>query len=95
MDACHTSIDGFHNITKGKIKTRAIKVDNFLVGTDGADGQMIHITLKLMTGRSKEARQELANILYKVGQKYLPKTDFPKAALTVEIVELDKETYIP
>lgn len=95
MQDCHHALDGLHNIATERVKTRAIKLDHFLVGHHGQNGQMIHVTLKLMTGRSSEARQELARILYDTVRTHLPQGRYPSAALTVEVVELDKETYIP
>ncbi len=90
MHDCHHAMDGLHNVTTDRVKTRAVKLDDFLVGVHGATGQMVHITLKLMTGRSVEARHELAKILYDKAKKHIPES----AALTVEVVELDKATYM-
>lgn len=91
---CHHAINGLHNITTDRVKTRAVRLDDFLVGIHGENGGIIHITLKLMTGRSIEARQELAKILYEKARAHLPQDKHPIAALTVEVVELDKTTYI-
>jgi 5-carboxymethyl-2-hydroxymuconate isomerase len=52
---CHHAMDGHHKVTNDHVKTRAIKLDDFWVGVHRAQGQMIHITLKLMTGRSIRA----------------------------------------
>lgn len=91
---CHHAMDGHHNVTNDRVKTRAIKLDDFFVGVYRGKGQMIHITLKLMTGRSIEARHELAKMLYDEAKKHLPAAKYPNAALTVEVVELDRATYI-
>jgi 5-carboxymethyl-2-hydroxymuconate isomerase len=85
----HGALNGMYNVTQDRLKTRAIRLDDFLVGTHGTSGKMIHITLKLMTGRTTEARKEMGGILASVTKKYIP----AETALTVEIVELDKETY--
>ena len=91
---CHHAMDGHHNVTNDRVKTRAIKLENFWVGVHRTDGQMIHITLKLMTGRSVEARHELAKMIYDKAKAHLPKDKYPNTALTVEVVELDRATYI-
>lgn len=85
----HGALDGLYNVTQDRLKTRAVKLDNFLVGVNGASGQMVHITLKLLTGRKVEARKEMGQILASIAQKYISL----ETALTVEIAELDKETY--
>lgn len=85
----HNALDGLYNVSKERLKTRAIKLDDYLVGIHGKSRQMVHITLKLMTGRTIEARKEMGEILGSVARKHIPKD----SALTVEIVELDRETY--
>lgn len=94
MHDCHHALNGLHNVSTDRVKTRAVKLDNFLVGTHDEKGQMIHVTLRLMTGRSVEARAELAKILYDKVRTHIPQDKYPNSALTVEIVELDKATYI-
>jgi 5-carboxymethyl-2-hydroxymuconate isomerase len=85
----HGALDGLYNVTQDRLKTRAIKLENYLVGIHGRSGQMVHITLKLLTGRTVAARKEMGGILASVARKHIPL----ESALTVEIVELDKETY--
>lgn len=91
---CHHALDGIHNVTIDRVKTRAIKLDDYLVGVHGEKGQMIHITFRLLTGRSVEARRELAQILYDKAKAHIPADIYPNAALTVEVVELERETYL-
>ena len=91
---CHHALNGLHNVTTDRVKTRAIKLSDFCVGTSDEKGQMMHVTLRLMTGRSIDARQELAKKLEDVVRKHLSVDQYPNAALTIEIVELDRETYI-
>lgn len=86
----HGALDGLYNVTQDRLKTRALKLDDYLVGIHGQAGQMVHITLKLLTGRTVEARKEMGGVLANVARKHIP----AESALTVEIVELDKETYI-
>ena len=83
---CHHALDGIHNVTIDRVKTRAVKLDDFLVGAHGANGQMIHITFRLLPGLSIEAKQELAKILYDKARAYIPADIYPQAALTVEVV---------
>lgn len=95
VDDCHHALNGLHNVSTDRVKTRAIKLDNFLVGIHGNKGEMIHITLRLLAGRSSEARYELAQMLYDKARAHIPVAQYPDSALTVEVVELDKATYIP
>jgi 5-carboxymethyl-2-hydroxymuconate isomerase len=89
IEDLHSCLNGLYNVTQDRLKTRAIRLDDYLIGTHGKSGKMVHVTLKLMTGRPIAARQEMGQILAAVTQKYIP----VDTALTVEIVELDKETY--
>ena len=94
MQDCHHALNGLHNVATERVKTRAIQLEHFLVGTHDDKGQMIHVTLRLLTGRSVEARQELAKVLYDKVRAHIPQDKYPHCAFTVEIVELDKATYI-
>lgn len=89
----HGAIDGLYNVSADRIKARAIPLHHYIVGTHGADAAMIHVTFKLMQGRTVEARKELSSLLQQVVRRYVPETKFPHSAVTIEVVELDTATY--
>lgn len=69
------------------IKVRAIPVEAYLTG--GADQPFVHVEIKLLPGRSDMQRKDLAERVLDTLKATLPAT----AALSVETVELHKESY--
>ncbi len=69
------------------IKVRAIAFDNFVTGD--TDRQFVHVTTKILSGRSLERRAELSNaILAKLTE--LLKNPI---SITVEISEIENAAY--
>ena len=95
LEDLHESISGLHGVTKDRIKTRAHKTDDYLVGDHGKWAEMIHINLKLAPGRTDEQKTELAQILHKVASKYIAEDSYANRSLTVEVSELHGPSYQP
>lgn len=76
-----------------RIKTRGIKLDHAVVGDQGADGHMIHITLLLLEGRDTETKQAYSNAIIDHAKKQTDTLSHP-CAVTLEVRDMDKETYI-
>jgi 5-carboxymethyl-2-hydroxymuconate isomerase len=76
--------DLFDNTT---IKTRAIPIANYLIG--GLQKPFIHITVKLLQGRTKDQKQTLAKELLKTTSKIFKIID----DVSVEIIELNPDYY--
>lgn len=93
LEELHHSIEGKYNVALEKIKTRTRKLKNYVVGKHGPDGQMVHIELKLMPGRSDEAKTDLSGILLNTVRKYVPESDYPNSVVTVEVSELHAPSY--
>lgn len=75
------------------IKSRAVRLDDILIG-DGTDfGAYVHVTLRLMEGRAAELKARLGAKLLAELRKFL-RNDRPyPVQLTVEICELDRSSY--
>lgn len=91
----HQALDGKYNIASNRIKTRAIRLTDYIVGDHGHDAAMIHITFKLMQGRTIEAQKELSSLLQQIARTHVPEDRYPHSAVTVEVVELITATYCP
>lgn len=89
----HAVIDGRHNVAAARIKARAIPLQHYIVGTHGQSAAMVHVTFKLLEGRSIEARKELSSLLQQTVRRHVPAERFPESAVTVEVVELQTATY--
>lgn len=76
-----------------RIKTRGIKLDHAVVGDQGADGRVIHITLLLLEGRDVETKQTYSAAIIEHAKKQTDELSQP-CAVTLEVRDMDKATYI-
>ena len=95
MQEMHQALDGKYNIASNRIKARAIKLTDYIVGDHGANAFMMHVTLKLMQGRTVEAQKELSSLLQNIARTHITTDAYPGSAITVEVVELITATYCP
>ncbi len=74
------------------IKSRAIRLDTFLIGTSSDRRAFVHVKLAILSGRSTEAKRELSESLLRV----LKESDWPTSAhvqLCVEVQEIERDVY--
>ena len=69
------------------IKTRAIAYDYYQTGA--LKKEFVHVTLKILTGRSLTQKIKLSELVI----NQLEKIDFQSTVITVDIVEMEKDTY--
>ncbi|TQV89436.1 5-carboxymethyl-2-hydroxymuconate Delta-isomerase [Aliikangiella coralliicola] len=70
------------------IKTRAIAIDYFRTGIEKQP--FIHVTVKILSGRSAEQRAALSNSI----AHELRKLKISQISLTIEICEIEKSSYV-
>lgn len=87
----HEELASFPTVDKHKIKSRAIALQDCIVGNDDDPDQMIHVTVKLLTGRDTELRRSMGEALQRVVKSHLLSDLY--CSVTVHIMEMDKETY--
>ncbi len=81
-------------VDKGRIKTRAIPLLHSVVGNNDAnDGTMAHVTVLLLEGRDVPTKQAYGQALHKVVADAVKK-EFPDCAVTLEVRDMVKDTYI-
>jgi 5-carboxymethyl-2-hydroxymuconate isomerase len=75
------------------IKSRAIRIGTFLVGTLPDDRAFVHVKLAILSGRSIQIKQELSeSLLLALKEMYKWPTN-PHVQLCVEMQEIERETY--
>ena len=75
------------------IKSRAIALDHYLVGTSAGDKAFIHVKLSILSGRTSHVKQALSNSLLQVLSDTTIAQQNMHIQLCVEILEIDRETY--
>ena len=92
-------LEGMHDalsnegVDRSRIKTRAIAVPHYVVGNDGKEGSMAHITLLLLEGRDDATKKQYSMPIHQLVKDQLTK-NIPNAAVTLEVRDMDKENYI-
>ena len=80
-------------IDKGRIKTRAVAVNNFSVGDKGKEGAFVHITLLLLEGRDIPTKQQYGQAIHKAVQVQVA-DKIAGCAITLEVRDMVTEAYI-
>lgn len=75
------------------IKSRAVKVETFKVGTALAERAFVHVKLALLSGRSAQIKQQLSESLLAVVQDLCEWPSDIEVQLCVEILDIDRDSY--
>lgn len=75
------------------IKSRAIRVDDVVIGTSPAARAFLHARLAILKGRSTEVKRELSERVLTIIQAAQSWPQDLDVQLCVEVLEIDKETY--
>lgn len=75
------------------IKSRALKIDDFRVGTALGERGFVAVRLALLSGRSPEVKQQLSANLLAVLQDLVERPDGVQLQLSVELLDIDREAY--
>ncbi|MDQ0121214.1 5-carboxymethyl-2-hydroxymuconate isomerase [Pseudomonas lini] len=76
------------------IKSRAVKIDTFKVGTAMAERAFVHVKLALLSGRSGQIKKQLSDSLLAVLQDLCQWPTGIEVQLAVEILDIDRESYV-
>ncbi len=75
------------------IKSRALRLDTWLVGTQEADAAFVHVKLAILSGRTEAVRQRLSGALLDCLRAQLASLGHPDVQACVEMLEIDRPTY--
>lgn len=70
------------------IKTRSMSYENFQTGISRKP--FIHVSSKILYGRNSEQKLQLSHAIL----SQLKKLNLPSCSLTVEIIDIDKDSYV-
>ena len=76
------------------LKSRFVLADSFQVGTLGAGRAFVHAQLRLLAGRTPEAKQDLSGRIADVLRRLTPRPPGVMVQLSVEIVDMDRPSYV-
>ncbi|WP_065257655.1 5-carboxymethyl-2-hydroxymuconate Delta-isomerase [Pseudomonas bananamidigenes] len=75
------------------IKSRAVKVETFKVGTGMGERAFVHVKLALLSGRSPEIKKQLSQSLLAVLQELCEWPAGVEVQLCVELLDIDRDSY--
>ena len=75
------------------IKSRAVKVETFKVGTGMGERAFVHVKLALLSGRSPQIKKQLSESLLAVLQDLCEWPAGVEVQLCVELLDLDRDSY--
>lgn len=81
-------------LDEADLKTRFVRAGSFQVGTAPAHRAFVHAQLRLLSGRSPEAKQDLAGRVAEVLRRLTPRPAGVLVQLSVEIVDMDRPSYV-
>ncbi|MBS0392225.1 MAG: 5-carboxymethyl-2-hydroxymuconate Delta-isomerase [Proteobacteria bacterium] len=81
-------------LDEADLKSRFVRHASFHVGTVPAGRAFVHAQLRLLSGRSPEAKQDLAHRVAEVLRRLTPRPAGVMVQLSVEIVDMDRPSYI-
>ncbi|AVO50013.1 5-carboxymethyl-2-hydroxymuconate isomerase [Melaminivora suipulveris] len=76
------------------LKTRLVRVDAFEIGTQPAQRAFVHAQLRLLSGRTPEAKADLSERVAGVLRRLTPRPEGVLVQLSVEIVDMDRPSYV-
>lgn len=76
------------------LKTRIRRVDSYEIGTAPAQRAFVHGQLRLLSGRTPQAKNDLAGRVASVLRRCTPRPDGVLVQLSVEIVDMDRPSYL-
>lgn len=76
------------------LKTRFIVADSFEMGTAPAQRAFVHAQLRLLAGRTPQAKKELSETIAAVLRERTPRPHGVAIHLSVEVVDMDRGSYV-
>lgn len=74
-------------------KSRVITHDRYFVGTDFKNNVFIHLTMKIMPGRSNEVKQTVGKEALEILKKLSENSNENHISLSVEVIDLDENYF--
>lgn len=84
------------NFDADQCKCRSHSFDEYLVGfPDQSSASFLHLTIKILSGRTLEARKKLSAQVIEFAKKTFEelKLQSQRCDISIDIVEMEKETY--
>jgi len=85
--------DGPEIQDEADLKTRVVAHEDYRVGNQAEHRAFVHAQLRLMAGRTPEAKRALSERIAGVLRQFVPRPAGVMVQLSVEIVDMDRSSY--
>ncbi|OTG75117.1 5-carboxymethyl-2-hydroxymuconate isomerase [Acinetobacter sp. ANC 4169] len=86
-------VEGAYVGAANELKSRAICQHDFVIGLEDTSQAYVHAKVSLLTGRSVELQQQIAQVILQTLEQHVPAQSQVRVQLCVEILEMQKTTY--
>ena len=76
------------------LKSRAVAHHDVLIGTAGGERGFVFVTLRLLAGRTADAKAALGERIAAVLRQHTPRPAGMMVQLSVEMVDMDRASYV-
>lgn len=80
-------------LDEADLKTRIVALDHYAIGTAPAARAFVYAQLRLLSGRTPEAKKDLSARIAAVLGRLTPRPEGVAVQLSVEIVDMDRSSY--
>ncbi|AMM23762.1 5-carboxymethyl-2-hydroxymuconate Delta-isomerase [Variovorax sp. PAMC 28711] len=95
LPALNRSLTGSPEIlNETDLKTRFVTIDQFRVGNQAGARGFVHAQLRLLSGRTPEAKHDLSERIAVVLRQFVPRPAGMLVQLSVEVVDMDRGSYV-
>lgn len=93
LQECNQTLDESGQFAEIDIKSRAVAVDTFVIGTVPDNRAFVHATLALLSGRPPEVKRDLSHRLLSVLQRHIPATPGLHIQIVVELQDMERDSF--
>lgn len=80
-------------LNEADLKTRIVAAGSYAIGTAPSARAFVHAQLRLLSGRSPEAKRDLSDRIATVLRRLTPKPEGVLVQLSVELADMDRGSY--
>jgi 5-carboxymethyl-2-hydroxymuconate isomerase len=89
----HSALSEFPRIKLGDIKSRAVPCNIYHIGSGDPASTFVHLTVKILTGRTIEERQKMSETMLFILSEGLAALNGHPCDITVDICEMERGSY--
>ena len=91
---CNQALFDSGQFTEIDIKSRALRHDTFVVGTEPANRAFVYARLALLSGRSPEIKRDISRRLNDVLSKFFQHSNGLNLQFSVELQDMDRDSFL-